>query len=133
MKLKHYLTLSHLMMLITTIVCVIIGIEISSLYNIRTKVKDDLSARMEFVKYRDILSNPNLYNGTQSITEALSGIELNEEVVITLYTPSGLTLYSSVSGSERKVALDALYSNLNEVTYQYNIYMLKKPVFNNES
>ena len=133
MKLKYYLTISHLMVLIATILCIVIGIEVNSVYNMRTKVKDDLSARMEFVKYRDILSNPNLYNGTQSITEALSGIELNEEVVITLYTPSGLTLYSSVSGSERKVALDALYSNLNEVTYQYNIYMLNKPVFNNES
>ena len=119
MKLKYYLTISHLMVLIATILCIVIGIEVNSVYNMRTKVKDDLSARMEFVKYRDILSNPNLYNGTQSITEALSGIELNEEVVITLYTPSGLTLYSSVSGSERKVALDALYSNLNEVTYQY--------------
>ena len=84
MKLKYYLTISHLMVLIATILCIVIGIEVNSVYNMRTKVKDDLSARMEFVKYRDILSNPNLYNGTQSITEALSGIELNEEVVITL-------------------------------------------------
>ena len=84
MKLKHYLTISHLMVLITTIVCMIIGVEISSLYNIRTKVKDDLSARMEFVKYTDILSNTALYNGTESIAGVLNGVELNKEVVITL-------------------------------------------------
>ena len=133
MKLKHYLTISHLLVLITTILSIIIGIELNASYNMRTKVKDDLSARMEFVKYRDILNNPNLYNGKDSITAALSGTILNEEVVITLYSPSGLTIYSSVPGSERKLSLDALYSNLNEVTYQYNIYTLKKAVFNEES
>lgn len=133
MKLKHYLTISHLLVLVTTILCVIIGIEVNSSYNMRTKVKDDLAARMEFVKYRDILNNPNLYNGKASITAALSDIVLNKEVVITLYSPSGLTIYSSVPGNERKIPIDELYSNLNEVTYQYNIYTLRKAVFNEES
>lgn len=133
MKLKHYLTISHLMVLITTIVCMIIGVEISSLYNIRTKVKDDLSARMEFVKYTDILSNTALYNGTESIAGVLNGVELNKEVVITLYNPKGITIYSSDPTNEKRISIDKLYYELNEVTYQYNIYTLKKPVFDSES
>lgn len=133
MKLRNYLTISHLLVLLTTIVCVIVGISVNSAYNMRTKVKDDLSARMEFVKYRDILNNPKLYNGEACISAALSGIALNEEVIITLYSPSGLAIYSSAPGRERKLSLDALYSNLNEVTYQYNIYTLKKAVFNESS
>ena len=132
-KLKHYLTISHLMVLIMTILCVIIGIKINFVYSMRTKVKDDLSARMEFVRYREILDNPNLYNGKQSITETLEGIELNKEIVITLYSPQGLTLYSSVPRNERKIPLDILYTDLNEVSYQYNIYTLKMPVFDKQS
>lgn len=133
MKLRQYLTISHLLVLVATIVCVAIGIEVNSAYNMRTKVKDDLSARMEFVKYRDILSNPNLYNGKESISAALSGIALNEEVVITLYSPSGLAIYSSIPESATKLSLDTLYSHLNEVTYEYNVYTLKKAVFNSQS
>lgn len=133
MKLKHYLTISHLLVLITTILCVIIGIELNASYNMRTKVKDDLAARMEFIKYRDILNNPDLYNGKASITASVNDIVLNKEVVITLYSPSGLTIYSSVPGNERKVPVDELYSNLNEVTYKYNIYTLRKAVFNEKS
>lgn len=133
MKLKHYLIVSHLMVLFTTILCIIIGLELNSLYNKRTKGKDDLSARMEFVKYVDILDNPDLYNEKDSITAALEGIELNKEVVITLYSPAGRTIYSSEPSNERMIPLNELYTDLNRVDYKYNIYTLRRPVFNEQS
>lgn len=133
MKLRHYLTISHLLVLLTTILSIIVGVEVNAQYNKQTKLKDDLSAWMEFFEYRDILSNPNLYNGKESITAALSGIELNKEVVITLYSPSGVAIYSSDAAGERKLSLDELYTNLNQVTYKYNIYTLKKAVLNSEA
>ncbi|MBE6024205.1 MAG: HAMP domain-containing histidine kinase [Cellulosilyticum sp.] len=133
MKLKHYLTISHFLVLIITLLSIIIGIEVNVAYNRRTRVKDDLSVRMEFIKYREILNNPDLYNGKVNIANALSQIVLDKETIITLYSPAGLTLYSSVVGNERKVSLDNLYSNLNEVTYRYNIYTLKKAVFDEEA
>lgn len=133
MKLKHYLTISHLLVLITSILGIIIGIEVNASYNQKTEVKDALSARMEFVKYKDILNNPELYNGKTSISAAINSQVINEEVVITLYNASGITIYSSVPRSERKLSLETLYTDLNEVSYHYNVYTLRKPVFNEDS
>ncbi len=133
MKLKQYLTISHLMVLIATLLCIFVGIEINAIYNTRTKIKDDLDAKMEFSRYIEVLDNPNLYNGSVKISEVLKGITGDRDVVITLYNPMGLTLYSSIPKNERKVSDEELYSNLNRVVYRYNIYTLKKIVLNDNS
>ena len=133
MKLKQYLTISHLMVLIATLLCIFIGIEINAVYNTRTKIKDDLDATMEFTKYIEVLDNPNLYSGKVNIPDSLKEITENKDVVITLYNPMGLTLYSSIPNNERKISDEELYSNLNKVVYRYNIYTLKKIVLNDYS
>ena len=133
MKLKQYLTISHLMVLIATLLCIFVGIEINAIYNTRTKIKDDLDAKMEFSKYVQVLDNPDLYNETVKISEVLKEITRDREVVITLYNPMGITLYSSISKNERKLSDEELYSNLNRVVYRYNIYTLKKIVLNDDS
>lgn len=130
MKLKQYLTISHLMVLVVTFLCIFIGIEINAVYNARTKTKDYLDARMEFTKYTDVLDNPALYNGEIRPEDILKGITQEKNVVVMLYDPTGLTIYSSIPNNEKKIAEDELYSKLNEVTYRYNIYTLKKIVLN---
>lgn len=130
-KLKHYLTLTYLLVLIAPILCVGIGVKLNIEYNNRTKVKDYLATTLEFFQYEEIVSDPELYRGA-SITTALRGIALNEEVVITLYDEKGTTIYSSAPDNEYKLSVESLYKNLNEIQYGYNTYTLKKPVFDTE-
>lgn len=130
-KLKNYLILTYLLVLIAPILCVGIGTKLNMEYNNRTKVKDYLATTLEFFKYEEIVSDPELYKGA-NITSALSGIALNEEVVITLYDEKGKTIYSSAPDNEYKLSVESLYKNLNEIQYGYNTYTLKKPVFDAE-
>lgn len=130
-KLKNYLTISYLLVLIAPILCVGIGIKLNTEYNNRTKVKDYLATTLEFFKYEEIVSDPDLYNGAD-INTALSGVALNEEVVITLYDKTGTTIYSSAPDNEYKLSIESLYKDLNEIQYGYNTYTLKKPVFDTE-
>ena len=132
MKLKQYLTISHLMVLIATLLCIFVGIQINASQTKRTKMKDDLSAKMEFARYEEVLNNPDLYNETVNIGDVVKNITQNKNVVITLYNPMGLTLYTSIPKNERKVSAEDLYSNLNRVVYGYNICTLKI-VLNNDS
>lgn len=130
-KLKNYLILTYLLVLIAPILCVGIGIKLNREYNNRTKVKDYLATTLEFFKYEDIVSDPELYKGA-NIISTLNGIALNEEVVITLYDNKGVTLYSSAPDNEYRLSVESLYKNLNEIQYGYNTYTLKKPVFDEE-
>ncbi len=130
-KLKNYLILTYLLVLIAPILCIGVGVKLNREYNNRTKVKDYLATTLEFFKYEEIASDPELYKGA-NITSTLSGIALNEEVVITLYDKKGMTIYSSAPDNEYKLSAESLYKNLNEIQYGYNTYTLKKPVFDEE-
>lgn len=128
MKLKNYIKISHFLVLIAPILCICIGVKLNIEYNNRTKVKDYLATTLEFFKYEEIVSDSGLYNGADIIT-ALSGVALNEEVVITLYDKTGNTIYSSAPNNEYRLSMESLYKDLNEIQYGYNTYTLKKPVF----
>ena len=132
-KLKNYLVISHLLILIIAVASIFIGLKVNQSYSRHTQVKDDLTVVVEFSKYRNVLDNPELYSGNHSIDVALKEVVHNENVIITLYNPEGVTIYSSRPENEKKVLLETLYSNLNEVTYYYNIYTLKRAVFNEQS
>lgn len=131
-KLKHYLAFSHLLILVASFLCICLGIKFNIEYNNRTKVKDYLDTTLEFFKYEEIVSEPELYNGA-NIGKALEGIDLNNDVVITLYSKKGTTLYSSAPDNEYRLSTESLYKDLNEIQYGYNTYTLKKPVFDSDS
>ncbi|QEH67542.1 sensor histidine kinase [Cellulosilyticum sp. WCF-2] len=128
MKLKTYLIISHLLVLLTPILTVCILYQANSAYNKRTEVKDYLASSIELFKYEELLDKPELYlNPDQDMK--LEELEANENVEVVLYDANGKSIYSTVPGYEYMLSREGLYKNLNEIQHTYNTDTLKKLVF----
>ncbi len=128
MKLKSYLIVSHLLVLLTPILTIGILYKLNNEYNKRTEVKNYLAANIELFKYEEMLDNPLLYTQpNRKLT--FKEIEESEDVEVILYNQKGKTIYSSIPHYAYMLSVDELYKNLNTVQHTYRTDVLKKPVF----
>ncbi len=128
MQLKTYLTISHLLVLITPILTVSVLYNANNAYNKRTEVKDYLASSIELFKYEELVDRPELYREDHEPIE-LDEIEANEKVEVILYNAKGKSIYSTVPGYDYMLSTESLYKNLNQIQHTYNTDTLKKPVF----
>ncbi|MGV8980514.1 HAMP domain-containing sensor histidine kinase [Clostridium sp.] len=130
MKLKKWLSLSHLIVMLAPIITASLLFKALVDYNKNNDLKDYLLIMSKFKVYEDKLQNTEIYN-----TNALKGKELvlskdKNLVLIELYTDLGEKIYTSNDESSIFFTQkQELYSDLYKVVTGYKAYTLKKPVF----
>lgn len=130
MKLKRWLALSHLIVMLMPIVSGVLLYWIINSYNASTNFMDYISAINKFKTYETALGKQELFSG-YSIKDQKFIIEGDEQFVeIELYNAVGQQIYASSSGSILSFSTMAmLYSDLYKIQTGTKAYTLKKPVF----
>ncbi|MBX4264320.1 sensor histidine kinase [Clostridium estertheticum] len=129
MKLKKWLSLSHLIIMLAPIITAALLFNVLVDYNKNNDLKDYLLIMSKFKVYEDKIQSPELYN-TNSLKD--KSFVINEDknlVLIELYTDVGEKIYPSNESSMLYTQTQELYSDLYKVVTGYKAYTLKKPVF----
>jgi len=129
MKLKKWLSLSHLIIMLAPIITAAILFKVIVDYNKNNDLKDYLLIMSKFRVYEDKIQSPEIYN-----TKYLKGKDfvINKDenlVLIELYSDVGEKIYTSNESSILFTPKQELYSDLYKVVTGYKAYTLKKPVF----
>jgi len=131
MKLKKWLTLSHLILMLTPLISGVLLFMIINHYNHNKDVMDYISIIEKFRVYEEVLNNPDLYKGmVQQDLDIISEREMYN-ASIELYNIYGQQIYTSSNNQITMFALseENLYSNLYKIQTGTKAYTLKKPVF----
>lgn len=133
MKLKKWLSLSHLIMMLTPIITAVVLFQVIIDYNKKNDLKDYLLIMSKFKVYEDKIQSPEIYD-----INFLKGKEfvINKDknsVLIELYNNVGGEIYSSNKSSILYSSKQELYSDLYKVITGYKAYSLKKPVFDDSN
>jgi signal transduction histidine kinase len=133
MKLKRWLILSHLAVILAPILTGMLLFQFINNYNKNTELKDYLITISKFRSYEEKLMDTELY--TVKLVQGKSFIEAKDEgkVKIELYNTEGRQIYSSDNNLIFNVQKEEMYSNLFKVEEGYKAYTLKKPVFKENS
>ncbi|QTM99029.1 HAMP domain-containing protein [Sediminibacillus dalangtanensis] len=133
MKLKNWLALSYLVVLLLPLAAVYVLYISISRFDSSQDIKESLEARQQMEELETILQDERLYHiqpqeNYREIAKAATG-----SLRITLYRPDGITLYSSwddaYAGRFLQVDTSQLYSGLNDLTKNPRTYALKQTVF----
>jgi signal transduction histidine kinase len=129
MKLKKWLILSHLAVMLAPILTGLILFKVIINYNENTGLKDYLVSISKFRSYEEKLDDIELYS--TKLLQNKSFIEASDEgnVKIELYNTDGRQIYSSDNNNLYYVQKEEIYTNLYKVEAGYKAYTLKKPVF----
>ncbi|WHH56914.1 HAMP domain-containing sensor histidine kinase [Petroclostridium sp. X23] len=130
MKLKWWLIMSHIIVMLAP---VIIGAFLFSFilnYNKKTELNDYITAVTRFKEYEEKLTNPQYYLNNSFGDKQLVPEEKKESVQIDLYNSKGQQFYSSRGNDFMYInSLEMIYSDLYRIDRGYRAYVLKKPVF----
>ncbi|WP_097027688.1 HAMP domain-containing sensor histidine kinase [Clostridium peptidivorans] len=129
MKLKKWLILSHLIVMLTPVILGVLLFIIIGNYNKNTQVEDYISAMTKFKTYQQQLDNPDMYNGYSLKDKKIVADEDKSSVKIQLYNTVGQQIYSSDDNMISYIQKDNLYSNLCKIQTGTRAYTLKMPVF----
>ena len=133
MKLKRWLILSHLAVILAPILTGVLLFQFINNYNRSTELKDYLVTISKFRSYEEKLNDTELY--AAKLLQGKSFIEASDEgkVKIELYNAEGRQIYSSDNNILFNVQKEEMYANLFKVEAGYKAYTLKKPVFKESS
>lgn len=133
MKLRKWLFLSHLIVILTPILTGVLLYNFIINYNKKIELNDYLTAVVKFKAYEEELNNPKLYIKPQKNLQFIRKEDENT-VQINLYDAMGREFYDS-NEAPMHIALDKeeLYSNLYKIQPGYKASTLKKPVFDNNT
>lgn len=129
MKLKRWLFISHLVIILAPILTGMLLYNFIINYNKKIEFNDYLAAVVKFKVYEEELSNPKIYKNPKKNMKLVKKEDENT-VQINLYDAVGRLLYDS-NETSLYTALDKeeLYSNLYKIQPGYKASTLKKPVF----
>lgn len=129
MKLKKWLSLSHLIIMLAPIITAALLFKFIVDYNKNNDLKDYLIIMSKFKVYEDKIQKPEIYN-TNFLKDKDFVISKDKNLVlIELYTDVGEKIYNSNESSILYTSKQELYSDLYKVVTGYKAYTLKKPVF----
>lgn len=131
MKLKKWLILSHLTVMLAPILTSILLYNLISSYHKKVELNDYINALARFKVYEEKLNNPKLYTDF-TMKNIILNIEDKNTIQISMYNSNGQKLYSSEDGIIYTKSKEDLYSNLYKMTTGYKSYTLKKPVLNED-
>lgn len=129
MKLKKWLILSHLIVMLTPIISGLLLFIIIENYNKNTQVEHYISAMNKFKTYEQQLDNPEMYNGHSLKDKKFIVDKDRNSVKIELYNAVGQQIYSSDDNIMSYIQKDILYSDLYKIQTGARAYTLKMPVF----
>ncbi|MHC1684630.1 MAG: ATP-binding protein [Clostridiaceae bacterium] len=127
MKLRRWLFLSHLLVMLTPIFTGVLLYNIISNYNKNSELNEYLTTVVKFKNYEERLEDPRLYTNLEKQIELVNKEDENT-VQINLYNADGLKLYATYEVLNK----ETLYSNLYNIQSGYKAYTLKKPVFDDD-
>ncbi|GCD12799.1 sensor histidine kinase [Clostridium tagluense] len=129
MKLKKWLSLSHLVVMLAPIITAALLFKFIIDYNKNNDLKDYLLIMSKFKVYEDKIQSPEIYNlNLVKDREFVTSKEKNS-VLIELYNDAGAEIYNSNKSNMFYSSKQELYSDLYKVVTGYKAYTLKKPVF----
>lgn len=131
MKLKKWLILSYIFVILSPVITGVMLYQLIIDFNNDVEVTDYISSIEIFQKYEGKLLNPQLYLQIKKNLNLIDNADI-KKVEIVLYNKDGIRIYSS--GNEIPITLDKeeLYSGLYEIKQGYRANVLKKPVFKDE-
>ncbi len=131
MKIKNWLMLSYLVVMILPLAAAYALYSWISAYDNNRGLSDYLKAGTEMKKVEQVLQDPKLYIYSEKAYQRLAKV-VNDRVKLTLYDKNGLVLYNTrqeyVLGYQPK---EMLYRDLYQMKAGYNSYTLKKPLLIN--
>lgn len=130
MKLRRWLFLSHLLVMLTPIFTGILLYNLIVNYNKKVELNDYLSTVVKFKSYEEELVNPKIYTNPEKNIKFVKKEDENT-VQINLYNVSGQELYASNENLLSTLNEEILYSDLYKIQSGYKACTLKKPVFDN--
>ncbi|WP_240378018.1 HAMP domain-containing sensor histidine kinase [Bacillus piscicola] len=130
MKLKYWLSLTHLIVMLLPVIGVILLIWIMEQAEQNRMLEEHLSVIEDMHEVEGSLQHPALYEEADREYEELEQI-LPNDVDVTLYSPTGYVLFSTfhLPSSSYFYSRENLYQNLYELDRRYSSYALKNPVF----
>ncbi len=131
MKLKRWLFLSHLLVMLAPILTGVLLYNLIVSYNKKVELNDYLVNVVKFKSYEEKLINPKIYTNAQKGINFIKKEDKNT-VQINLYNASGEELYVSNQDLVYRLNKEMMYSNLYEIQSGYKAFTLKKPVFDND-
>lgn len=129
MKLKKWLSLSHLIVMLAPIITAALLFQFIIDYNKNNDLKDYLLIMSKFKVYEDKIQRPEIYNTNFLKDREFVTSKDKNSVLIELYTDAGEQIYTSNESSILYTQKQELYSDLYKVVTGYKAYTLKKPVF----
>lgn len=130
MKIKKWLTLSYVTVMLIPILTSIMLFFWMQSYNKRTEMDDYINNIKKFEKYDKLLSNKELFNNYPFNAVNLIDEEDKNNTKIEIYDRNGVRLSSSISENVYyPISREQLYSNLYEIDHGFKVDTLKKPVF----
>ncbi|MGE7926482.1 ATP-binding protein [Lysinibacillus xylanilyticus] len=78
---------------------------------------------------KSVIGNPELYKRNADLKEV--NTFTNDQLAITLYSKTGIVLYSSNPLTTRFASKEQVFKNLYELKQKYNAFMYKEPVYQN--
>ncbi|WP_411681387.1 ATP-binding protein [Clostridium thailandense] len=128
MKLKRWLFLSHLLVILTPILTGMLLYNFIVNYNKKIELNDYLATLGKFKTYEKQLDNPKIYIDPQKNIKFIKKEDENT-LQISLYNAIGQRLYTSNEDLWIPQTKEALYSDLYKIQQGYKACTLKKPVF----
>lgn len=131
MKIKRWLIISYILVILSPILTGSILYNWIKTYNREIQLKDYLENMQNFGEYEKLLDDPKLYTNYSGEYNLISDEEKNY-IEIKLYDNQGYNLYSSGIGSMNfKENREILYKDLYQIKRGYKADTFKKPVFKN--
>lgn len=132
MKLKSWLVISHLTVMIAPILSAVLLYNLILNYNRKVEIGEYINAAAKFEYYGHRLDKPEIYirSGEKNINVSVDE-EDKDTLQIKLYNSSGQKIHFTdtdvdISYSRKR---EDMYSHLYEIVKNYNFYSLKRPVF----
>lgn len=129
MKLRKWLILSHLAVMLTPIILALILFVIINGYSRNTQVMNYISTMSKFKAYEKVLDDPNIYDGSSLINKKFVMDEDKNSVAIEVYNAMGQQIYSSDDNMLGYIDKSELYSDLYKIQTGAKANTLKMPVF----
>lgn len=131
MKIKTWILISYLVVMILPLVASYILFAWISEYNNDQKVAEYIETSNDLQAITSELDDPDIYSTSNKLAKAKVEEFSNEQQTITLYNDLGLTIYSSNPTDATPYALskEQLYHNLYQMEQGYRTYIYRAPVF----
>lgn len=129
MRIKKWLTLSYITVVLIPILTGMMLFLWMKSYNEKTEIDDYINSIKKFEKYDKLLSSKEFYAYPFKEVDFIDEEDRNSTKIV-IYDKNGIRLYSSINESVLySVSKEQLYSNLYEIKHGFRADTLKKPVF----